>query len=295
MTSCRSPKSPEDFEKYYQLRWLLLRKPWGQPLGSEQDKLEQQSFQRMVIDEHKQVLAVGRLERISQNKGQIRYMVVSDLVRGKGFGKQIISTLEQQATQLGIKTIELKAREEVVDFYSKLGYQNRGFSHLLFDEIKHFKMTKTLAKNRLHLYELTQKLEKVWHDTIPLSKAMNIQISYFDRAKLMTHCDPEFNKNLHNTMFAGSIYTLATLTGWGWVYLQQEKAKLVGDIVLADANIRYHFPVNGVAHAQVDFDDVSGNLACLSERKKAKIVLIAKVYCGDKVVATFTGTYFVLP
>ncbi len=295
MTSCRSPKSSEDFDKYYQLRWQVLRKPWGKPPGSEQDDLEQQSFHRMIVDENQQVLAVGRLERTSQFQGQIRYMAVSENSQGHGLGKQIISALEQQAKQLGLKSIELKARENAVGFYENIGYQQQGFSHLLFDEIKHFTMTKSLAVGELHQKELTHTLQSTWHETIPLSKAMNIEISYYDRAKLMTHCDPEFNKNLHNTMFAGSIYTLATLTGWGWVYLQLEQAKLLGDIVLADANIRYHAPVEGVAHGQVDFDDVAGSLAPLNEGKKAKVGLTARLYCGEQVVATFTGTYFVIP
>ena len=34
------PKSPEDFKKYYNLRYEVLRKPWNQPIGSERDRKE---------------------------------------------------------------------------------------------------------------------------------------------------------------------------------------------------------------------------------------------------------------
>lgn len=101
-------------------------------------------------------------------------------------------------------------------------------------------------------------------------------------------------------MFAGSIYTLATLTGWGWVYLalqeaQQTHVNLGGDIVLAEANIRYHSPIKGLAYGQVVKEDVSGQFDNLLKGKTARINLIANVYCGDKVAATFKGSYFILP
>ena len=105
MTSCRAPKNTEEFEKYYQLRWQVLRKPWGQPLGSEQDEFEKQSFHRMIVDEQQQVLAIGRLQRSGQYEGQIRYMAVRKQFQGQGLGQQITKVLEQLAIELGLKNI----------------------------------------------------------------------------------------------------------------------------------------------------------------------------------------------
>ena len=45
------PKSSEEFRKYYNLRYEILRKPWGQPKGSERDDGEDMSSHRMIIDE----------------------------------------------------------------------------------------------------------------------------------------------------------------------------------------------------------------------------------------------------
>lgn len=295
MYPCRSPKTAEEFEKYYQLRWQVLREPWHQPVGSERDELDGQSFHRMIADKSGEVLAIGRLERTGQFTGKIRYMAVAEIAQGKGLGRQVINELELVAQKLGIKEIELNARENALSFYHALGYSQGEFSHCLFGEINHFTMSKQLAVHRSKDEALVEKLQTTWHETIPVSQAMNIQISRYDRAKLITHCDPEFNKNLHNTMFAGSIYTLATLTGWGWVYLQLAQAKLDGDIVLANADIRYHAPIHGVANAEVDFEEVSGDLSSLADGKKAKMKLTARLYCGDKVAASFNGTFYVLP
>lgn len=300
MNTLRAPITAEEFSHYYQLRWQILRKPWQQTLGSEQDEQELYAIHRMIIDEQAKVLAVGRLEKVTEQQGQIRYMAVDDNMRGQGLGQQIINALEQQASILGMTDLCLNARDNAVGFYQKLRYENQGYSHTLYDEVKHYRMVKKIAVPAQHKIKQAQALQTIWHKTIPLSKAMNLQISYFDSAKLVTRCDGDFNQNLHHTMFAGSIYTLATLTGWGWVYLalkaqQQTQANLDGDIVLAEANIRYHSPIKGLAYGQVVQEDVSGQFDNLAQGKKVRINLIAHLYCGDNIAATFKGSYFILP
>jgi len=300
MYTVRAPKTANEFAQYYQLRWQILRKPWQQTLGSEQDEQDSYAIHRMILDETEQVLAVGRLEKTSAKQGRIRYMAVDESAQGQGLGQKIIHELEIQATQLGMTEISLNARENALDFYQKQGYENQGYSHTLFEQVKHYRMTKKLAKHNQHKAEAAQALQDIWHNTIPLSKAMDLQISFYDGDKLMTHCDADFNQNLHHTMFAGSIYTLATLTGWGWVYLamqkqQQVQANIDGDIVLAEANIRYHKPIKGLAFGQVVDNNFSGSFDNLSKGKKARIDLTAHIYCGDNIAATFKGSYFVLP
>ncbi len=300
MNTLRSPETKDELARYYQLRWQILRKPWGQQLGSEQDEYEKQAIHRMVIDEQGDILAIGRLEKADKHQGRIRFMAVSETAQGQGLGKQIIDELELKASQLGMKEITLNAREHAIGFYQKLGYQTTEFSHTLFDEIKHYTMIKKLGHHSSHQKEAAQELQDIWHDTIPLSKAMALQISYYDGEKLMTHCDAEFNQNLHHTMFAGSIYTLATLTGWGWVYLalqkkRQDEETLNGDIVLAEANIKYHAPIKGLAYGQVVQDNASGEFDNLLKGKNIRINLVAHIYCGENIAATFTASYVVLP
>jgi thioesterase domain-containing protein len=300
MYTLKAPVTAAEFLQYYHLRWKILRKPWQQVLGTEQDTQEESSIHRMITDEQGKVFAVGRLEKVTSHQGQIRFMAVDDNVQGQGLGQKIVNELEKKVSQLGMSEIVLNARESAIGFYEKLGYEVQGFSHTLFTDVKHYRMTKKIISLAQHKIIQAQALQTLWHNTIPLSKAMNLQISYFDGTKLVTICDADFNKNLHNTMFAGSIYTLATLTGWGWVYLtlkeqQRENASLCGDIVLAEANIRYHSPIQGLAYGQVVKQDVSGQFDKLIEGKKARINLVSHVYCGDKIAATFTGSYFILP
>ncbi|AOW76945.1 acetyltransferase [Colwellia sp. PAMC 20917] len=295
MFECRAPISQQEFDQYYHLRWTILRKPSQQKQGSEKDDLERQAIHRAIFDDKGNIIAVARLHFCSLLAGQIRYMAVADDFQGKGLGQQLILSLEQFASRLGVTKLSLKAREQAISFYEKQSYKNIGFSHLLFNKIKHFNMEKTLVSDDFHCDELSTALQKTWHSTIPMSKAMKVTVGYYDQQNLVTTCDELFNKNLHNTMFAGSIYTLATLTGWGWVYLLMEQNNLKGNIVLADAKIRYHSPIAGIAFAKTGRSLSSGSIDNLLTKQKRQLCVEVQVMSGEKVAATFNGLYFVLP
>lgn len=295
MIECRAPKNSEEFEKYYLLRWKVLREPWQQDKGSEQDELESQAIHRFIIDEQQQVHAIGRLHFIEGNQAQIRYMAVSPSCHGQGYGRIIIDALEQVARKFGVKCVHLNAREGVLGFYQRLGYQGNTVSHLLYGTIKHIAMEKQLISNTQQLNEEVNNLVDTWYSTIPLSKAMAINITSYDYQSLITTCDLAFNKNLHNTMFAGSIYTLATLTGWGWVHCKLIELGVVGDIVLADANIKYCSPIEGIAYAATDNENKVVEFLKLKNQRNEKINVNVNVYSGEKIAARFTATYVVKP
>ena len=139
------PTSSEEFRKYYNLRYEILRKPWGQPLGSERDEGEETSIHRMIINElTEEVLAVGRLQYNSKDEAQIRYMAVSDDFQGQGLGSQIISALEDVARRNGNIWMILSARGNALQFYKNNGYKIMEKTHILFGEIQHWLMRKEL-------------------------------------------------------------------------------------------------------------------------------------------------------
>jgi len=141
----RSPKTRDEFFRYYDLRWRILRAPWNQPKGSEQDELEGQAIHIIAIDGDK-IVGCGRANFNTEDEAQIRYMAVENQWQGKGIGKLILDELEKRVLEKGAKKIVLHARENVVRFYEKNGYKIIKESHTLFGEIKHFLMEKELSK-----------------------------------------------------------------------------------------------------------------------------------------------------
>lgn len=294
MIDCRAPQNAAELEQYFQLRWQELRAPWQQPVGSEKDELESSAIHRMVVDEQGKLLAVGRLHIDHFWCGHIRYMATTAHAQGQGYGKLIVKTLELEAVKRGVKRICLNARDSAVAFYKTLGFKVTEKAHVLYKKIQHYRMEKVLEAAPESKCELLGQLQSTWHKTIPMSQAMGVTADYFDGKQLITHCEVMFNKNLHNTMFAGSIYTLATLTGWGWVHLVLQQSQLEADIVLAKADIKYFSPIPDVVCAKVNVDKIQGDVVQLSHSKKAKFNLTVDLFSGDNIAATFNGVYAVL-
>lgn len=140
---------------------------------------------------------------------------------------------------------------------------------------------------------LLKQLQSTWHRTIPVSEFMQIAPQSFIDGELVVSAPLPPNLNLHQTMFAGSIYTLMTLTGWGMVWLQQKLAGVEGDIVLADAGVRYIAPVTEMPTARVRWSDVA--LSVLSQGRRVKVKLEVELYCGKSLCATFQGLYVSQP
>lgn len=141
----KSPQSHKEFFDYYDLRWKILRAPWNQPKGSEQDDFEDQAIHIIAVEADK-IVGCGRAHFNTDDEAQIRYMAIENEWQGKGVGKLILDELERRVIEKGAKKIILQARENVVKFYEKAGYKIVKPSHTLFGIIPHFLMEKTIER-----------------------------------------------------------------------------------------------------------------------------------------------------
>ena len=138
------PKTPEEFEKYYDLRWRILRAPWNQPEGSEKDDKEEAAIHVMVCENVGIPVGIGRAHFNTDEEAQIRYMAVEENQRGKGIGALVLWELEKKAKEKGAKFIILNARDTAIKFYEKHGYKIVKQAHTLFGSIPHYEMRKDL-------------------------------------------------------------------------------------------------------------------------------------------------------
>ncbi|WP_299494089.1 thioesterase domain-containing protein [uncultured Shewanella sp.] len=141
--------------------------------------------------------------------------------------------------------------------------------------------------------DLLKELTMTWHKTIPLSQFMQVKAAEYDGRQLSVSAPLEPNLNLHQTMFAGSIYTLMTLTGWGLIWLKQKQCKLKGDIVLAKADIRYIAPIHEQPQAVVTWPNI--DLSGLEKGRRVKCKLLIELFCNEKRCAVFDGVYVTTP
>lgn len=292
-----TPSSEQDFIEYFAFRWKMLREPWNFPGGSEKDEYEQVSQHRMIRNPDGDVIAVGRVHMNSAEESQVRHVAVEKAYQGKGLAKMLVASLEAVARAEGAVRIVTNSTQASIALFTSLGFKAQKGAPKELGEQQRQQMVKKLTDlSSILLHPKWCKLlQSTWHDTIPISEQMGIKLHQYTGRTLETRASLNKNINLHGTMFAGSIFSLATLTGWGMIFLQLKEKGLEGEIVLGDGNIHYHKPITMQPRAICNIESLTGKFESLAKNKKCHIELNVSILDGDSAVAEFSGVFWVLP
>lgn len=144
MMEIRTPQTDLEWENYFDLRFRILRKPLQQPVGSEKNDGDATGI-HFALYENQVLKAIARLDLQTEKVAQVRFVAVENNSQGKGFGKKIMLEIEDYCKQNQLVKIELQARENAVPFYLSLQYELIEPTHVLFEKIQHFLMTKQIS------------------------------------------------------------------------------------------------------------------------------------------------------
>ena len=134
--------------------------------------------------------------------------------------------------------------------------------------------------------------EQFFHEQIPLTRAMGVRVVSDASAGFAVEAPVALNYNHLHTAFGGSINAIATLAGYGllWLELRGEAAHLV----IAASSIRFLGPVRETIRATCarpttgEFDDFRVKLR---EKGKARVTLHVRVEENGAVAAEFEATF----
>ena len=140
----REPQNSSEFNKYYNLRWKILRKPLGQEIDLIKDELENKSYHLAALLDGENIIGVGRLHSLDNEKSQIRYMAVLKKYQKLSVCTKLLKGLELRAEIDNKKYIVLHARGSALNFYINNGYKIVEKSHLLFGKIQHYLIIKKI-------------------------------------------------------------------------------------------------------------------------------------------------------
>lgn len=297
MFTITAPVTDDELANYFHFRWQCLREQWGYPEGSEKDEYETVSEHRVVKTGSGQIVACGRVQLNTSEEAQIRHIAVDKAYRRKGVGQIILSALEQVARDLGADRAVTNSRESSMSFFSACGFTAEHDVSVELGKLKRKQMCKNLVNNNVLMLhpKWCRELQKTWHEQIPISEHMGIKLYQYTEHTIETRASLNKNINLHGTMFAGSIYSLATLTGWGMLFLQLKQKSLKGEIVIGDANIHYHKPITMKPRGVCNIESVNAKFDLLRKGKKCPASLTVDIYDNDQAVAKFSGKYWILP
>ena len=149
MIVIKSPVTREDYKEYYGLRYEVLRKPWGQPKGTEKDDYEPISQHFMAVDDQtNEVVGVVKLCEREPGVGWLSHLAVAASRQNKGIGELLVKTVEKAALEKGYKVIGCLSRLNTTMYFEKFGYQIAGLPTNYFGTIQVAWMEKKLVSSQ---------------------------------------------------------------------------------------------------------------------------------------------------
>ncbi len=142
--------------------------------------------------------------------------------------------------------------------------------------------------------DLSQALQATFEHEIPITRQIGLEVAAYDGARLTLRAPLVPNVNHKSTAFAGSLNAVATLAGWGLVWLLLRERGLRGTIVIHESSSQYRLPVRDDFQAicsMPDAQQVETFIAALRRRGKARLALSANILDGDRVAVAFSGSY----
>ena len=138
--------------------------------------------------------------------------------------------------------------------------------------------------------ELTRKIR----EAIPLSSTMQFSIDRLQADEIRVTAPLSPNINIHGTGFAGSIYSIAVLTGWALCTHLIDEAGLDADLVVARAEIAYRAPVNGDIECRCSATAAQRESFVQAIKGRGKGKLLLEIAVGDLPQASLQATFVAL-
>jgi thioesterase domain-containing protein len=137
--------------------------------------------------------------------------------------------------------------------------------------------------------------EEFFHQQIPLTRAMGVRVIGDDEAGFRVAAPVALNYNHLHTAFGGSINAVATLAGYGllWMELRGTSAQLL----IAGSSIRFLRPLRETITAtcaRLETEELAGFHATLRETGKSRITLRVRVEENGQTAAEFEATFVAL-
>lgn len=118
----------------------------GVPEEEELDEWDTPTACRhLLIRENGCAAATGRVRPYDQETAKLQRIAVREDLRGRGYGRLVISQLEAMAREDGFRRAMLDAQCQAEEFYVKLGYRTVSPETFLDAGIPHVRMVKELA------------------------------------------------------------------------------------------------------------------------------------------------------
>jgi thioesterase domain-containing protein len=142
---------------------------------------------------------------------------------------------------------------------------------------------------------LLRETEQFFYEKIPITRAMGVRVTRYDGRELRLAAPIALNHNHLGTAFGGSLSALATLAGYGLIWL--EMGDKTAHVVIRNSQLSFRRPVRGEIVAvcrRPGEDELWLFKNAFAQHHKAKISLDVTIEEEGLVAVEFRGVFVAL-
>jgi thioesterase domain-containing protein len=147
------------------------------------------------------------------------------------------------------------------------------------------------------MVDLIQELQQTLEHEIPLTQRLELRALTYDEQGLTLGAPLAPNINHKRTAFAGSLNAVATLAGWGLLWLVLREREIPAQVVIQDSSCNYLRPVNEDFTAfcqKPTLARIERAMEALRKHGRARVELRVEVRTATGVVVSFSGRYVMI-
>lgn len=139
-------ETPEEWEKYHQLREKLLFLNYGRMnYDRKHPSLTDPNHYHFVMYDGRDIVTIGHIQFLTGEKAALRSLATDEQHQMRGLGAQALAYLENWVKEQGRKMIIMHAARPAVGFYRRMGYNNMDFSDDMAANPNHVDLGKVLS------------------------------------------------------------------------------------------------------------------------------------------------------
>jgi len=142
------------------------------------------------------------------------------------------------------------------------------------------------------------EMQQMIRQEIPLCNAMELTVEQLSDATIKLSAPMTANRNNHGSFFAGSLYSLAAISGWGLLTNYAHHHFQGSGVVVRKGEIEYLHPViEDILKISCNLPDnktMEQFVDRLNEIGMARVTLTIEISSEDKIAVRFHGVYTVV-
>ena len=142
-----------------------------------------------------------------------------------------------------------------------------------------------------------RELEQYLHESIPLSKAMGVQVRKSNAEHVVLAAPLVPNRNHQSTVFGGSASAVAILAAWSLLHVRLKEAGLRVRLVIRQNTMKYERPIAGkflASSSVADFSAWERFQEMLKRKHRARISVKVTIRCHGENVGEMQGEFVAL-